>query len=100
MIVHTIALHVNATNCFASTIMLVNKSAPPGLFGTVNSYGQTLASLSRVVGPAAVGYLWTLCGRIPDTLMQVSVPFVFCGLSAAAMIVLAYMAPEKLNSFK
>ncbi len=99
MIVHTIALHVTATNCFGCTVMLVNKSAPPEFFGTVNSYGQTLASLSRVVGPATVGYLWTLCGRIPDVLAQVSIPFIFCGVTAAAMIVLAHMAPPGLDSF-
>ena len=98
MTVHTIAIHVTGTNCFASTIMVVNKSAPEEHFGAVNSYGQSIASLARVIGPGAVGYLWTVCGGIPQVFLQVSLPFTFCGLSAFAIFVLALLAPKRLNS--
>ena len=62
MVLHAIFTHVFGTNCFASVIMVVNKASPPQHFGAVNSYGQALASLARVVGPSAVGWLWTACG--------------------------------------
>lgn len=102
MTVHAIFIHVTGTNCFASVIMVVNKASPKEHFGSVNSYGQALASLARVVGPGTVGWLWTTCARIRGTsvMVEVTLPFIFCGLSAFAMFVLACMAPQHLNSFK
>ena len=99
MVLHAIFTHVFGTNCFASVIMVVNKASPPQHFGAVNSYGQALASLARVVGPSAVGWLWTACGKIEGSMMlQVFLPFLFCGASAFAMFCLAFSAPSWLNS--
>jgi len=99
MTVHAILIHVTGTNCFASIIIVVNMASPKAHFGAVNSYGQALASLMRVIGPGSVGLLWTLCGRIKgSTMLQVSLPFVFCGLTALAMFVLALVAPKHLDS--
>jgi hypothetical protein len=98
---HAIGVHVTGTNCFASVIMVINKASPEEHFGSINSYGQMLASLARVIGPSVVGYLWTLCGRSfdNDVMLQVTIPFVFCGLTSFAIFLLAMMAPKRLATF-
>lgn len=98
---HAIGVHVTGTNCFASVIMVINKASPEEHFGSINSYGQMLASLARVIGPSVVGFLWTVCGRSfeHDVLLQVTIPFVFCGLTSFAIFLLAMMAPKHLATF-
>ena len=46
-------------NNFTQSMLLINKFSPKSQLGRVNGAGQTLASLSRAVGPAVGGWLWS-----------------------------------------
>jgi MFS family permease len=44
--------------CFTPVFMLINGSAPQASLGAVNGLGQSLAALSRTVGPLVGGGVW------------------------------------------
>ena len=98
-ILQSVLVHTTGSCVFASTIVLVNKASPPEHLGVVNSYGQSLACLARVIGPASVGYLWTLCGKMQSQTLEVTVPFLFPATAALSLFLLTIYAPKKIDTY-
>lgn len=53
------AIRYSATTAaYTSITILINVMSPPEISGLTNSYGQSVVSLSRFIGPIFGGYVW------------------------------------------
>jgi MFS family permease len=92
----TVVKNMTACCSFTASMIIINNSVERGNLGKVNGLGQAVAALSRAVGPALGGALWSF--SLQTHFIWANFLAVFCGL-VCCVVVIAFI-PDSLDSQK
>ena len=92
----TVLKNMTACAAFTASMIILNNSVDNNNLGKVNGLGQAVAALSRAVGPAVGGALWSF--SLQTHFIWANFLAVFCGM-VCCMLVVAFI-PNSLDSQK
>ncbi|KAI8914309.1 major facilitator superfamily domain-containing protein [Gorgonomyces haynaldii] len=81
---------------FTSVMILISESARPGQLGLVNGIGQSLAALSRTIGPALAGSMWAWSNTNMEAPYDKAFVFLFIAAVNGILIIQAFTTLRNL----
>jgi len=78
---------IMSTSIYTPIMMFINNSVPKTFMGRANGVGQSFVALTRTIGPASGGILWSLFSRIALEFHYFTL-YIFLFISFCAFIIL------------
>jgi MFS family permease len=87
-----------STNIYTPVMIYINNSVPKDCMGRANGYGQAMVALTRAIGPALSGLIWTITTENATFyLHSASIFIIFLPLQSALIFLLSWFYPENID---